>query len=256
MGSDVYGPSHEVVAGLLGAYALDAVPEDERQAVEDHLAGCRACRTEVEEHRATGAMLAAAGAPAPEGLWDRIAGAIESSRPADLEPVRDARRRERRRPGAFARWGTVAAVAAAVLAIVGLGMRVVDQGRVLDRLVATSEDRELVRAANAALLDPRASRVMLGSEDGGVAVDAVLLPDGTGYLVRNNLRPLPPGRTYQLWALDEGIPISVGVLGRHPGVVAFSVAPGVRGLAITEERRGGVVSTENDPLVLGEVQTS
>jgi anti-sigma-K factor RskA len=254
--SDVYGPSHGEIRELLGAYALHAVPEDERRAVENHLASCRVCRVEVEEHRSTAAMLAATGAPAPRGLWDRIAGAIEAAPPVDHRAAREAPRHGRRRPGAFARWAAAAAAAVAVLAIVGLGLKVVQQDRVLDRLVATSEERGLVQAANAALLDPGASRITLSSEERGVVVDAVFLPNGTGYLVRNNLRPLPAGRTYQLWALDEGIPISLGVLGRQPGVVAFSVDPRVGGLAITEERSGGVVSTENDPVVMAEVQTT
>jgi hypothetical protein len=255
-GSDVYGPSHENIRELLGAYALDAVPEDERQAVESHLATCPACRGEVEEHRSTAAMLANTGAPAPGGLWDRIAGTIEPAQGVEPEAAREVRAQRRRRPVGLGQWAAVTAAAAGLLAIAGLGMKVVEQDRVLDRLVASSEERGIVQAANAALLDPRASRITLASEGRGVVVDAVLLPNGTGYLVRNNLRPLPAGRTYQLWALDEGIPISVGVLGRRPGVVAFSVDPGVGGLAITEEGRGGVVSTENDPLVLGEVQTS
>jgi anti-sigma-K factor RskA len=253
MSSDVYGLSHEEIRELLGAYALDAVADDERQAIEDHLSTCPECRAEIEEHRSTAAMLAAAGAPAPAGLWDRIASAIQSSGVVDFHATGEAVR-EARRPGVVGRWAAVAAAAAAVLAIAGLGLKVVEQDRVLDRLVATSEERGLVQAANAALLDPRASRITLASEDRGVVVEAVLLPNGTGYLVRNNLGPLPAGRTYQLWAVDEGIPISIGVLGRDPGVVAFSVDPRVGGLAITAETSGGVVSTENDPLALGEVR--
>jgi anti-sigma-K factor RskA len=249
MGPDRYGASHEEIRELLGAYALDAVPSEERPAVEDHLAECRECRTEVEEHRATAAMLAATGAPAPEGLWDRIAGEIEPIGPVDL-----ARRRRERRGRGITRWAAAAVAAAAVVAIAGLGMKVLEQDRILDRLVAASEEQELVRAANGALLDPRATRITLTSEDRGVVVDAVLLPSGTGYLVRNNLRPLPAGRTYQLWALDGEVPISAGVLGRHPGVVAFSVEPTVRGLAITEEQSGGVSTPQNEPLVLGRVQ--
>lgn len=252
MGSDVSGQAHEEIAELLGAYALDAVPDDERMAVEAHLETCPRCRAEVEEHRATAATLATAAGPAPRELWDRIAGEIEP--PVDLMARRVARRRSGPTQRGIGRWAAVAAAAAAVVAVGGLGLKVVEQDRVLDRLVASGEERALVQAANAALLDPRSSRVTLASEDEAVRVDAVLRPNGTGYLIRNNLRPLPAGRTYQLWALDEGIPISVGVLGRDPGVVAFSVDPRLAGLAITEERSGGVVSTRNDPLVVGEVE--
>ncbi|PPK62196.1 zf-HC2 domain-containing protein [Actinokineospora auranticolor] len=39
--------THE--APMLGAYALGALDEDERRAVDDHLAGCAACRAELAE---------------------------------------------------------------------------------------------------------------------------------------------------------------------------------------------------------------
>ena len=42
--------SHEEVADLLGAYALDALEPAELQAVDRHVQGCRACLAEVAEH--------------------------------------------------------------------------------------------------------------------------------------------------------------------------------------------------------------
>jgi hypothetical protein len=73
-----------------------------------------------------------------------------------------------------------------------------------------------------------------------------------GYLVKDNLRPLPTGGTYQLWALGGPDPISAGVLGRDPGVVAFTVDPSASGLAITPEREGGVVAPEHPPVAAAE----
>jgi anti-sigma factor RsiW len=66
---------------LLGAYALDAVDDDERQAIERHLDNCAQCRREVAEHREVAGMLASGWLPAPEGLWDRIAGSLEEPPP-------------------------------------------------------------------------------------------------------------------------------------------------------------------------------
>jgi hypothetical protein len=237
------------VEELLGAYALDAVPEEERRLVETHLAVCDSCRAEVEGHRAVAALLASAGAPAPQGLWDRIARALGPVTPLGLEAAP-----ERRRTGRRGLLVGVAASVAAILAIAALGVKVIEQDRVLDRLVATSQERGLAEAANAALVDPRATRVTLASEDRRVFVEAVLLPNGSGYIVQDNLPPVPVNRTYQLWALDEGDPISLGVLGSDPNVAAFSAQPGVSQLAITEERAGGVASPRNKPLVLGQVQ--
>jgi anti-sigma-K factor RskA len=247
MSTERFGPGHADVEDLLGAYALDAVPEDERRLVEEHLAVCEACRREVMEHRETVALLSG-GAAAPVGVWDRISAELEPEPPVSLEAQRAPRR--------IGRWATGIAAAAAALAIVALGVKVVEQDRRLDRLLAASEDRALALAAEAALRDPAARLVTLRSADGATSVEAVLLSDGTGYLYRNDLPPLPSGRTYQLWALGEADPISTGVLGPKPGVVAFSVGPAITGLAITQEVAGGVVAPTSDPLVAGQLQNA
>jgi anti-sigma factor RsiW len=73
--------THDPIEELLGAYALHAIDDDERAMVEAHLATCPRCRAEVDSHREVAAHLALTGAPAPDGLWERIAGAIESEPP-------------------------------------------------------------------------------------------------------------------------------------------------------------------------------
>ena len=241
-----YGPGHADVEDLLGAYALDAVPEDERRLVEEHLAACQPCRREVMEHRETVALLSEGGA-APMPVWDRIAEGLEPTPPMDLERHRVAR--------APRRWATRLAAAAAAIAIVALSVTVAVQGQRLDRLDRITEERALLEAAEAALADPDARTTSLRSTDGGVVVSAVVLPDGRGYLYRDDLQRLPEGRTYQLWALGEAEPISVGVIGRDPGVVPFVVDPSISGLAISEEDAGGAVAP-NDPLAAGEFQIS
>lgn len=64
---------YDEFSDLLGAYALDAVDADEREQIELHLATCPRCRAEVAEHREVASFLSHAGAPAPDGVWDRIA---------------------------------------------------------------------------------------------------------------------------------------------------------------------------------------
>jgi anti-sigma factor RsiW len=70
---------------LLGAYALDAVDGDERDALEAYLATNPRARDEVAHHREVASMLGYTGAPAPAGLWDRIAGALDDRAPAPSE---------------------------------------------------------------------------------------------------------------------------------------------------------------------------
>ena len=56
--------THDELQSLLGAYALDAVEDDEARAVERHLQECPRCRAEVANHRETAALMASVGAEA------------------------------------------------------------------------------------------------------------------------------------------------------------------------------------------------
>src|SRR5688500_13263681 len=81
--------SHEEVADLLGAYALDALEPAELQVVDRHVQGCHACLAEVAEHREVAGLLTPGWGKPPSGLWARIAASLEESPPPlDLAPVR------------------------------------------------------------------------------------------------------------------------------------------------------------------------
>jgi hypothetical protein len=86
---------------------------------------------------------------------------------------------------------------------------------------------------------------------------AVTRPRRSGFLVESNLRPLPPDRMYQFWALlgDPGAEraTSAGVLGPDPGVTAFKAQGPVVGLAITDEQSPGSVAPSNRVLIQGVV---
>jgi hypothetical protein len=244
--------THEEAAEMLGAYALDAVDADEREAVERHLDECPRCRAEVADHRLVASFLGSAGGRAPDGLWDRISGSLEEAPPelrlAPVVPLTD-RRSVSLRVGAAA-----VAVAAAVIAV--LGAEVLHLNHQVDHLAGPSRtDTALLSAATHALADPDAQRVSMRSPDGGVTAEAALLADGTGFLVADDLPALPSDRTYQLWALANGQKISAGVLGARPRVLAFRYAPsGLSGFAVTAEQAGGVSVSQNAPVVLGTVQ--
>ena len=80
----------------------------------------------------------------------------------------------------------------------------------------------------------------------------MLLPDGTGYLLTDDLPALDDSRTYQLWGQTGGGLISLGLLGANPGeVVPFQASGDIAALAITEEVAGGVGQSENSPALLG-----
>lgn len=72
------GHSQRRARALLGAYALDAVDQAEREQVEAHLAGCAACRRELARLREAADMLPSASRP-PEGLWKRIVAEVRAA---------------------------------------------------------------------------------------------------------------------------------------------------------------------------------
>lgn len=81
---------HDEFIELLGAYALDAVDDDERRAVEAHLVMCPTCQAEVLEHIEVAAALGAQyTASMPADLWGRIEMQIEAG-PTEVsgEPLR------------------------------------------------------------------------------------------------------------------------------------------------------------------------
>lgn len=99
----------------LAAHALGTISERERAALEAHLEGCAACRTELESLTGVARLLPLADpehfdtTPAPPpALADRVAATIRAER-------RTVRRRKLRLGLAFS--GATAAVAAAALAI-------------------------------------------------------------------------------------------------------------------------------------------
>ena len=244
--------THDDIQELLGAYALDAVDDTEAEAVELHLRSCPRCQAEVEAHRETASWLAHGGAPAPDGVWDRIAGSLDAA-PAPVEMARilpwETRERasvRRRRRGV--EW--VAGIAAALLLV--LGGVVINQQRQIDRRDNRSGIEQALASATS---DPDARVVSLRSTSGQPhSVRAVVLPDGTGYLVvKGGLPALDDDRTYQLWGINDAKVVSLGVLGNRPTIVPFHASGDVRTLAITEEERGGVVASKNQPVVAGQV---
>lgn len=239
-------PQHHEIEDLLGAYAIDALDPDERLLVTGHLATCHTCQAEVDRHHEVAALLAPPEAP-PDDVWAGILSELEEAPPPlDLAPVTNL---SDRRPRSVRILTAVTAVAAAAIAV--LGFRLVDQDRRLDRMQTAMTAGDLRGAALAAAANPAAVKVDLRSPEGPAAAQAVLLPDGRGYLLADGLPGLAPDRTYQLWALIDGQRISAGTLGTQPRTAAFHASGKVAGFAVTEEQAGGVVASKNSPVLIG-----
>ncbi len=222
--------THDEIAELLGAYALDAVEPDEAVIVAAHLRECPRCSAELAEHMEVAGMLGDLGGDAPKELWESIASQATrplspTSLPAD-PPRRDRRHRPQRSRAQRSRHALRGAVAAVVtlaaVAIVLLSVQVVHLNTKVDAL---AKGRGIPAAVEQALLDPSATRVALNATAGGHAMlaELVLVPSGNSFLVDSDLTSLPRSQTYQLWAVTSGRPISLGLLGASPGEVPFVV---------------------------------
>jgi hypothetical protein len=105
-----------------------------------------------------------------------------------------------------------------------------------------------------ALLADGSRSAALTSGDAEMA-RVVILPDGQGFFVNDNLEPLGDDETYQLWAVvgDESDTrtISAGVLGSDPTYSSFMVDGPVTAFAVTVEEAGGVEVTQQPPYAVG-----
>lgn len=240
---------------LLGAYALDAVDPDERQAVEDYLRENPRARAEVEEHREVAAQLAFVGGDAPAHVWSAIRTALDETpreiswmphladeegddRDETVAPVVPIRRGPLR-----AGVGLAVATAAAILVAAGFAVAL---GQSDD---ASSAEQAIVAVDG----DPEALHGSLVADDGDLVVEAGLSADGLGYVDGSALPALEEGRTYQLWGVSGDLVISLGVLGAEPEVWVFEAADSIDALALTDEALPGVVSSDQPAVVVGEL---
>jgi Anti-sigma-K factor rskA len=229
--------SHEELKSLLAASALDSLPEDEKELLDEHVVSCMECRTELSEYQATTSLMGGPAQPPPDGVWDDIVATIgRSSRPEEM-PV-SLRRVVRRRSKWVQGWTLVAtgAVAAAiVLAVWGINLN----GRV-GHLQNQSVSGELSTAVAQALAAPDHQLILMRASGGTELASAVITPDGTSFLVPKALPGLSSTETYQLWALSGGRAVSLGVLGPHPGISMFRFEHEMTNFMLTAEPTGGV----------------
>lgn len=228
------GDLHELVA----LYAVDALEPVEQAAFEHHLPGCPRCQAELAGYAEVTVRLAEAVAQdPPPALRATVLGAIHGTRPlpasSDEAPAEvvavstdartspgpdaaeedipggstgdfaaevvslEAHRRRRRR--------LLAAAAAAVLvpgiALGGWGLGVQSEQRQQQQLVAQEQEREnrLLAAS-----DVTTHRIEV---EGRPATLLVSREQDTALFVSTDLPDPGPGREYQLWLVQEDVPV-------------------------------------------------
>jgi anti-sigma-K factor RskA len=262
--------THDQAHDLLPAFALDAVDDVEHDKIESHVNGCPRCATELMALRDVASALGNCVDPVPEGLWSVISSRLKMpeheespppllkilQRPETTEKsARSSARPPRSRTGRRYLMVVTAVAAAAVAATAVLGLslaRTSDQNDQLQAQLGTNNSSVV-----AALETPGHTLVSLRNANHAKLAQFVLLPSGRGYLVSSSLPKLAADRTYQLWGVVGGQPISLGLLGPSPSQAAFTVAgSGVPSqLGVTVEPASGSVVPSTAMLASGTTQT-
>lgn len=249
--------THPDLHTLTGAYALDALDAEEREAFEAHLPDCAHCREEVEGFLATASLLGSAVAEAPPAhlkgaVLDTVARtrqdppATEPSRPRPAHVV------ELRRGPARRAWlDRLLLPAAAVMAIVVAGMSIV-VGNLNQRLdeVVTADDVAAVVAAE----DLQTWEAEM--PDGGSVRVVYSATRGEGWFLADGMAATEPGSVYELWLIDEAGPAPAGLFTASDGLAAHEFTgsvDGVQAIGVTVEPASGSLEPTTDPVVVLEL---
>ena len=215
--------AHELIAG----YALDALDEADRARAKELLETSEEAREELRAFTDVAAGLATAAtgpAPRPE-LRDRIVDAA-SAEGQNVVPV-------------LAVGAALAACAAIAAGVWGLSV----SSDLDDTRLALARER----AAASILADPVTQSTLTGNTGRLVVGD-----EGRAVLVLSDAAPVPAGKSYQMWVIDDGQPVSAGLFRAGQGIVAVPVDGQVEQgsvVAVTIEDDEGATAPSGEPVI-------
>jgi anti-sigma-K factor RskA len=236
------GPGHEHWQDATGAFVLGALDATERAAFEEHLAGCPACREEVELLLPAVQALPASVDPVapPPALKARIMAEVEreASLLAAAGPEADrppAAPRRRRRGLRIPRLAPLAVAAALLVAGVAIG-------------------------AGVSALRGEPERTVVADVSGAPGASMQLeLSGDEGRLTARGLPAPPSGRVYQVWLKRDGhppVPTAALFVPSRDGAATASV-PGtlddVDQVMVTDEPDGGSPQPTGDLLAVADL---
>ncbi|MFC8068517.1 MULTISPECIES: anti-sigma factor domain-containing protein [unclassified Streptomyces] len=242
----------EDLHSLTGAYALHALPDDERTAFERHLAQCAPCERETSEFAAATARLGLAATLVPgPAMKDRVLHRVATVRqvPPGDGTVGKARRVVPRGRG-LGRWALAACLAAAA----GLGGTAVwqyERAQDAGERAARAEQRAETLAGVLAAPDAESRTARLA--DGATGTVVVSGDQDRAVFLASGMAEPPRGKVYQLWFDDHGTMRSAGLMdpGRSSQAVLMEGAvDGAGGVGITVEPAGGSPQPTSDPVAL------
>jgi anti-sigma-K factor RskA len=255
---------------LMPAYALGALDGGELRELEEHLAaGCAECERQLAAWQGDLEELASSVPPlAPSAETRRrilrLAGPAAGSAPLPF-PAREPRRS--RLPG----WLGLAAAAVLVVAVGGIGSawwqsreeagRLRQQVAALDRRITEVQgDNKRLAETLSLITAPGARSVQLaglGSSPGAAGHTFVNPQERKAIVYAFDLPALAPGKTYQLWWIAAGRPVSAGTFSVDEHGSARILVDQVENVdeiqawAVTVEPAGGVPQPTGEMVLKG-----
>jgi len=229
------------VDDLLSGYAANALDEQERCAVSEHLAECRRHDAELTAMRSDLERVALSMQPVepPAGLRDSLLRAFDeavATPQAAPEQLPTRRRDASAKRGIFSGPAFAYAVAAAMLALaIGLGAWGLSRGDG----------------------DAGGRIVIAQSSTGDASMKLTYLPEQQVAVMEVDLPSLPAGRVYQAWRIDGGAPVSLGVMETTSGRIAMEVdLSGATAVALSVEPTGGSAAPTTNPILIADLESS
>lgn len=259
--------THEQFAEDLSLYALNALPAEDRERLEQHLAGCAACRLELEQLRGDAALLAlsAIGPRPPARARQRLLDAV--AREAKAQPLTPVTPSPSREKITVSWWGWLGWATAAAAVILAVFLWQQNSGLRQNLASATSHSEESrremeeLRKIAAPILEPEAQRVTL------VSTKTPPQPQGKAFYLKsrsslvflaNNMPQLPAQKAYELWLIPtSGAPIPAGVFKPDAHGSASVVDPplpagvAAKAFAITVENEAGSPAPTSAIVMMG-----
>jgi anti-sigma-K factor RskA len=236
---------------LTGAYAVDALDEDERARFEAHLTGCPDCRAEVDSLReAAGLLASTTEATPPPTLRDSVLAGISQVRP--LPPAAEPATGPAPAPSRRRRWFPLLA-AAVLVAAAGVGVAVTDPfGGEDSSQVPLSAVERVLRAD-----DAQSVSVDLG--EAGRATLTRSASVGKAVIRTEDMAPAPEGKVYELWLQSpagEMVPAGLMPDDADAEVVLEGDASRATAAGITVEPDGGSPQPTSAPIALFDFSTA
>ena len=242
------------IHALSGAYAVDALDDEERTQFERHLEVCPECRAEVQSFAETAALVAETSSETPPpSLRDSVLSGIRSIRPlppetaadpapADAAPVAGTVHTLRRRTFPL----LVAASVALILLAVGGGL-----------VYHANHGGSSTNLADQIMNAPDAVRVTEPVPGGGQLTIVRSASLKRAVMVGSDVPPPKAGTTYQMWLQQRGQGmVSAGLLpdAEQPTVLTGDAAT-AQAAAVSVEPESGSPQPTSDPIALFPLQT-